>query len=215
MDANALSISQLQTAVDSYIELVLDTMDRFSQDEIMDPEVVHSAFMLYLTEASVQVGGTKEWQLSQYALVAWTDEMLLSMPWNGRDWWSNHVLEVEFFGTRVCSEKFFHWSQQLAQIPNHPSLRTYYVCVILGFRGVYGHASTGSPEAYGFPKTLPEWLRQVRIRLKSQAAMPMPINVQRRIFGAEPRNLREHIVWWSIAAVALLMLNVTAYTLLD
>ncbi len=215
MDAYALSVSQMQMAVDGYIEQVLDTIDRFSQDEPVDPEVIHTAFKHFLKEASVQVGGTKEWQISLYALVAWTDEMLLALPWVGKEWWSNRVLEVEFFGTRVCSEKFFHWAQEIAQVPNHPSLRTYYVCVILGFRGIYGHASTGSPEAYGFPKSLPEWLRQMRTRLRSQAAMPMPINVQRRISGAEPRNLREHIVWWSIAATALLMLNVTAYTLLD
>ena len=77
------------------------------------------------------------WELAKYALVAWIDDVLIEAPWPGRDWWENNSLEFAYFNTRDRATQFFKRAKQAAQLTRRDALEVFYVCVILGFRGLY------------------------------------------------------------------------------
>lgn len=107
------------------------------------------------------------WQLSKYALVAWIDEILLkSDAWPGRDWWQTNNLEWEHFKMAESNEQFFEQANRAA---NHreggdawdDALETYYVCFMLGFRGLYRQQDSETFELatrkYGLPSNRERW----------------------------------------------------------
>src|SRR6056297_1263404 len=209
-DLLATAADPHSAAADRYIEQVLQVWEAIERGDKLDPEPTHSRLKGLLRDATATVDDVDAWQTTLYALAAWTDELLLETPLSGREWWHGRVLEVEFFGTRVCSERFFQLAQHVAKTPGHASLRIFYLCVLLGFRGVYAH---GNPAEFGLPATLPEWMQATRTRLAARQALPLPVALERRLRGAEPVDLRRRIVWWAIAATSLLAANVTLYSL--
>ena len=93
-------------AVDPRFVHVLKLLDRLQeQDRVHSPENERFSIINLIDRASATLGSGDEWNLAKYALVSWIDEMLLEIPWSGRDWWSNNVLEVEQFGTRLCHNR--------------------------------------------------------------------------------------------------------------
>lgn len=215
IDKVAAVITDHESAVDVYIQFVLDAMDRIENEQQVSESELHHKLLQFLRDGSVTVGEPKTWRITSYALAAWTDELLVETDWQGRQYWSDRVLEVELFGTRVASEKFFQLAQEVSQEANHPSLRAFYLAVLLGFRGVYGRDGGVTAAEFGLPPTLSQWLDDVRSRLRAHHAASSPPVEHRRISGAPPLDLRRRIVWWSVAAGTLMAVNVTVYSLLN
>src|SRR5688572_30825727 len=118
-------------AVDPVFLHVLALLERISQDEEVSPQEERLAIRALLDQAQALVGADREWELAKYALTSWIDEMLVETPWNGRDWWSNNVLEVELFNSRLCNEQFYLWGQEASSSARRDALEVYYVCVVL------------------------------------------------------------------------------------
>ena len=91
-----------------------------------------------LDHAEAQLGRTPDWLLAKYALVAWIDEMLIvDAPWRDRDWWNENKLEWEIFQTNSRYDLFYKKAKEAFALPQKDALETFYVCVVLGFRGLY------------------------------------------------------------------------------
>jgi len=200
-------------AVDQYLQRVLDVLDQLERGEPVDARSLHQQLVTFLRDTGFSVADPQAWRTSAYALAAWTDELLLETPWDGRHDWNERVLEVELYGTRVSSERFFQLAQEVASRPQHPSLRVFYLCVLLGYRGIYARGDAATAAAFGLPATLSQWMIETRSRLRMHQAMPLPSVPYRQVKGAPPLDDRRRLVWWSIAAAALVAANVTTYSL--
>jgi type VI secretion system protein ImpK len=161
------------------------------------------------------VGTGQEWDLSKYALVSWIDEMLVDASWRGAEWWSNNVLEVEFFNTRLCNEQFFVNAKIAASLTRRDALEVYYVCVILGFRGLYGnpHLSSMLTEQHGLPNDLATWAKQVAMSIRLGQGRPPLRAGTREISGAPPLKPKARLVWPWLFATMLASWNVIYFFL--
>ena len=101
--------------------------------------------------------GEDEWDnYAKYALVAWTDHLMISNPFVGTHW-SDQVLEVDFFRTGGTSEdEFFRRCERAFQSNYHNAIEVFFLCFVFGFRGIYKDRSAVS----GFtdlPPTAEAW----------------------------------------------------------
>lgn len=76
---------------------------------------------------------------AKYALAAFVDEAVLSSSWPGRLAWMSKPLQLEMFGDHLAGEGFFDKLNLLRQggESNADLLELYYVCLQLGFEGIY------------------------------------------------------------------------------
>jgi type VI secretion system protein ImpK len=95
-----------------------------------------------LTEAlgAAQVAGQNDFdsQEALFAVVAWTDEVLLAAPWSGAQEWARHLLQKRHFGVSNAGDAFFSHLEQLG--PQQIEVREVYIyCLSMGFAGRYGY----------------------------------------------------------------------------
>ncbi|MCA9185278.1 MAG: DotU family type IV/VI secretion system protein [Pirellulaceae bacterium] len=204
---------KLAQAVDPIFIHVLDLLEKIKGDAQPSPQEERLRVRALIDQAEAIVGGGPEWELSKYALVSWIDEMLVDTPWNGREWWANNVMEVELFNTRACSEEFFLKAQQASALSNRDALEVFYVCVVLGFRGMYHDPISAEMIAvpHGLPTDLETWAKQISMSIRlGQGRPPLP-SASHEIGGAPPLRARKLVIWPWAAAVLLLAGNVVAY----
>ncbi len=157
-----------------------------------------------LDQGEAIVGTGRDWELSSYALVSWIDEMLVEANWSHREWWSNNVMERELFNTRECAEKFFVYAKAASTLPQRDALEVFYVCVILGFRGIYSEPSIAAMlcESLGLPPSINDWSRQVAMSIRLGQGRPTLQGSQREIVGAPPLPAKNRVVWpWIFVAM--------------
>ena len=123
--------------------------------------------------------------------------------WDGREWWSNNVLEIELFNTRECNEKFFLKAQQASTVSGRDALEVFYVCVILGFRGLYHNMEADSALApsLNLPFSLVEWAKQTALAVRLGQGREALSRPTMEIHGAPPLRSRASVVWPWVAAV--------------
>jgi type VI secretion system protein ImpK len=114
-------------------------------------------------------------------------------------------LEIELFNSRQCNEKFFLKAQQATTVAGRDALEVFYVCVILGFRGLYQDADAGSVIApsLNLPISLAEWARQTSLSVRlGQGRDPLsPPTTE--VHGAPPLRSRASVVWpWLATTLA-------------
>lgn len=74
----------------------------------------------------------------KYAVVAFIDEQILKSEWPGRMQWLARPLQLALFGENTAGEGFFVRMEQLRDQPARAHvLEIYFLCVALGFQGVY------------------------------------------------------------------------------
>jgi type VI secretion system protein ImpK len=82
---------------------------------------------------------------ARYALTCWIDELfIVYSSWS--DVWKERILEVALYGTRDRAWKFWDQAEIALRRPNTPRLstppgpdvlETFFLCIVLGFRGKY------------------------------------------------------------------------------
>lgn len=191
-------------AVDPFLLHSLDLLDRISSGSDPNPQEERVRLRAFLDQGEAIVGAGKDWQLTRYALVAWIDEMLVEASWSHREWWSNNVLERELFNTRECAERFFVNAKEASGLSQRDALEVYYVCVILGFRGIYSEPTLARmiSESLGLPEDLNVWAKQVSMSIRLGQGRPALKEASREIAGAPPLPSKNRVVWpWLFAAI--------------
>jgi type VI secretion system protein ImpK len=201
-------------AVDPIFLHVLELLERLERNERPAPQEEHLRIRALIEQAEAIIGAGTEWELAKYALVSWIDEVLVETPWEGRDWWSNNVLEVELFSTRLCNERFFVRAQEASSLPRRDALEVYYNCVVLGFRGLYSEPTLAGSltQSYGLPPDLESWAKQTAMSIRLGQGRPSMAATRREIAGAPPLRSRPLVVWSLLAAAVLVACNVLFYT---
>jgi type VI secretion system protein ImpK len=200
-------------AVDPIYLYVLALLDRISRSAKIKAHDERSNIRRLIDEAEARLGFGTEWELAKYALVSWIDEMLVETAWEGRDWWGNNVLEIELFNSRECNEKFFVKARQASTITGRDALEVFYVCVILGFRGLYQDPISGAAVAQtlNLPTELNEWARQTALSIRLGQGRDALAPPGHEITGAPPLRSRAAVVWpW----LAVTLLASTAFLIL-
>lgn len=192
-------------AVDPIYLHVLGMLDRISRDEKPLPQDERMRIRALIDQAEAIIGGGQEWDLTKYAIASWIDEVLVETPWDGRDWWSNNVLEVELFNTRLCNERFYVRAQEASTLTRRDALEVYYVCVVLGFRGLYRDPNLAAmlTQNHNLPADLETWAKQASLSIRLGQGRPPLAAPRREIVGAPPLRTRPLVVWSWLAALML------------
>ncbi|HEX4150144.1 MAG TPA: DotU family type IV/VI secretion system protein [Pirellulales bacterium] len=206
---------QFAQAVDPIFLHVLDLLDRISRGESPNPQEERMRLNALIDQAGAMLGGSPEWELAKYALASWIDEVLLETPWEGVDWWNNNVLEVELFNTRLCNELFYRRAQEAANLPRRDALEVFYVCVVLGFRGLYRDGALAAllTQALNLAPDLETWARQTALAIRlgqGRPALPAPA---RELRGAAPLKMKPLVAWAWLSAIFLLAATVMCVVL--
>jgi type VI secretion system protein ImpK len=113
--------------------------DRGASVSVDYKETIMSAFdTLEQTAYELKINGPtiKE---TKYAMAAFVDETILCSDWSERTLWMSNPLQLQFFGEHLAGEGFFKHLTKLRQAgsANTDIIELYYVCLQLGFEGVY------------------------------------------------------------------------------
>ncbi|HLK39507.1 MAG TPA: DotU family type IV/VI secretion system protein, partial [Polyangiaceae bacterium] len=87
---------------------------------------------------------------AHYAVVAFIDERLLKLNWNGRNQWIAAPLQLHFFHEVNAGVNFFvRLRALLDRQPPSPAVEVYYLCLALGFMGASeGRAGVENAQGY-------------------------------------------------------------------
>lgn len=193
-------------ACDPVMLHILALLDRINRDEKPSPQDERLRVRALIDQAEALLGSGNEWQLAKYALASWADEMLVDAPWDGRDWWSNNVLEMELFNTRQCYDQFYVRAKEASTLPQRDALEVFYVCVVLGFRGLYRDPdfSQQTIQALALPADVEAWSKQTAMAVRLGQGRPALTGKQRDITGAPPLRARYYALWSGLALTLLL-----------
>lgn len=191
-------------AIDPVMLHVLGLLDRIARDERPSPADERLRIRGLIDQAEALLGANEQWQLGKYALASWADEMLVDANWDGRDWWSNNVLEMELFNSRECYDRFYILAKEASSLPTRDALEVYYICVVLGFRGLYRDPefSSSTIQALGLPVDVESWARQAAMSVRLGQGRPQLTGKKRDLLGAPPLRGR-HFALWSGLALAM------------
>lgn len=86
---------------------------------------------------------------ARYAIVAFIDEQIFQSPWSGKQDWLLEPLQLVYYNENTAGEGFF---QRLQAIESRPErmhvLQVYYLCLALGFQGMYAVKSPDARNAF-------------------------------------------------------------------
>jgi len=192
-------------AVDPIFLHVLGLLDRIGRDENPAVQAERLRIRGWIDQAEARLGGRPDWQLAKYALVSWIDEVMLEAPWDGHEWWNENVLEVEMFNTRLAHEEFYLKAREASGLPQRDALEVFYVCVVLGFRGLYRDPEIASSmsEALGMPGDLETWAKQTALAIRLGQGRPKILETEEVGLGAPPLEGQTRLIWSSLAGVIL------------
>lgn len=125
------------------ISHVLDLHDQIQQAAGSEPTPREIFPRLKQLVGSVEADGSdkKAMELAKRALVYWVDEVLVNSNWAHATEWQNSTLEREIYDTRDRAWKFFDAARSARAFGRSDALETFYLCVALGFRGIYRDGS--------------------------------------------------------------------------
>jgi len=106
------------------------------------PEMLYQRMRSFLERGmrrAAEVGfNQQDVQEIGYAMVALTDELVMSKGGELRDYWLPRSLQLQLFNTNVAGEGFFNNLRNLRQDPSRLEvLKVYYLCLLFGFQGQY------------------------------------------------------------------------------
>jgi type VI secretion system protein ImpK len=158
-------------AVDPVFLHVLDLLDRIKQSpdtSSLSPGEERGTIKYWLDQARAKLGDTKDWELAKYALVSWIDEVLIDAIWEGCAWWGENALEPEEYHAREAYSKFYEKAKEATTLARRDALEVYYVCLVLGFRGLYRDPEAASREAehYDLPPDKEAWAKQAAMFIR-------------------------------------------------
>ena len=203
---------EFSAAVDPIFLYVLDLLERIERSENRDAEEEMERIRNQFRDAEAQLGPTPEWELAKYALAAWVDDVLIEAPWDGRNWWENNSLEFGYFKTRDRATLFFAKAKQAQEIAQRNALEVFYVCVVLGFRGLYALSeATFLADQLKLPSTVENWASRTARSIELGQGRPRIADSPRVGNGAPPLMGKFTLVGTWVATVVLAAFTIVIF----
>ena len=192
-------------AVDPIFMYVLSVMDGIEEGRAPSAEDVSSRVRGLIDQAENRLGKRDDWELAKYAIVAWVDDLLIEAPWEGRTWWEQNRLEFQLFRSADAFTAFYLQAKNATEFSKKDALEVFYICVVLGFRGLYGdHSAMADAEDFGLPRSLDEWARRTSMAIQLGQGRPPLIEQGRPGPGAPPLEGKYLLIASGIVCVMLL-----------
>lgn len=207
---------EFSAAVDPVFTEVLAVIDEIEAGQTPSPEDVNTRVRGLIDQAENRLGQRPDWELAKYALAAWVDDVLIEAPWDGRRWWEQNRLEFQLFRTAEAFTNFYLQSKKATELPRKDALEVFYVCVVLGFRGLYGDPeATAHAEDFGLPRSLDEWARRTSMSIQLGQGRPPLIEQGRPGTGAPPLEGKYLLIGSALFCVLMLAIALATaqYTL--
>jgi type VI secretion system protein ImpK len=191
-------------AVDPIFSTVLDLLDRIDRGQQCDPAEEKSKIVKQFDAASAQLGQAPEWtDQARYALYAWIDSELAKVrPWEGREWWQSHSLELDYWGQGLANVEFFVRAKEAAKLSTKDALEVFYVCVVLGFRGFYENLpeidKASVVESFALPPDLRSWVGQYSHAIRLGRELPAISDARKPADVAPPRYGKQTLLGASL-----------------
>ncbi|MGC3967854.1 MAG: DotU family type IV/VI secretion system protein [Pirellulales bacterium] len=95
------------------------------------------------------------------------------------------------------------------------ALEVYYVCVVLGFRGLYRDPALAAmlTQRHGIPADLGGWAKQVSMAIRLGQGRPALAEAEREVQGAPPLRPKAAVVWTWLLSGMLAAWNVIYFAL--
>ncbi|MEM6471424.1 MAG: DotU family type IV/VI secretion system protein [Planctomycetota bacterium] len=195
---------EFAAAVDPVFMYVSSVVDQIEANKSPSAEEISVKVRGLLDNAENSFGQRPDWQLAKYALVAWVDDLLIDSAWDGNQWWEQNRLEFKIFNTTSAFSKFYEQSQRATELPQKDALEVFYVCVVLGFRGLYGDPeATAQHEHFNVPPSLDEWARRTCLSIQLGQGRPTILEQGRPGSGAPPLEGKYLLISSAICCVLL------------
>lgn len=191
-------------AVDPIFLRVIGVVDRIERGETLVAEEEIVKIRKEFDNAEALLGVNPEWSLAKYALATWTDALLSETSWEDSDWWNSNALEVEFFRTREAYQEFYLKAREATTLPRKDALEVFFVCVMLGFRGMYTNQIVEESEHLNLPKDLMSWCKQSGMAIQLGKGRPSIVDKSKPGEGAPPLEGKFMMVGSSLLAVVLM-----------
>ena len=133
------------TRVYPTILYVLDLLDRIRDRRRGEPTPQEELPRLkqYIGQLDSRGSDERDFELAKKALVYWIDEVLVNSDWSYAKQWKDSTLERELYDTRDRAWQFFDEAKVARTLSRPDSLETFYLCVALGFQGIYREGEMG------------------------------------------------------------------------
>jgi type VI secretion system protein ImpK len=207
---------EMASVVDPIILGGLDLLERIERNKYDAIANEQERIRKLIDQGEQRFGpSSQEWQLAKYALVAWLDEQLINFPWDGREWWTNNILERSYFyGRREAFEDFFGEANRAAALPNKDALEVFHTVVLLGYRGIYSRPiDPEKAREHHLPKRLEQWAQNMAGLLDH----PAPLRFESEPVlgdGGRPLEGRSQLVSMSVMALIAVVAAVSYWFLL-
>ncbi|PHR86058.1 MAG: type IV secretion protein DotU [Blastopirellula sp.] len=200
-------------AVDPIFLYVLDLMERLENDaDSVNPSDERVRILKRIDSAENLLGQTPDWELAKYAISGWIDQLLITAPWSGGNWWKNNNLEFGYFRSGTAYTNFYTQAKQAQALSGKDALEVYYLCVVMGFRGLYGDVnSLQYAQQLGLPADLETWAKQTAASLQLGQGRSPILERPKPGDGAPPLNGHNKLVNMSLFAVVMLALCCSGY----
>jgi type VI secretion system protein ImpK len=191
-------------AVDDVFIYVIDLLSRIERNEQPNHKDERSKVRELLERAEVRVDSREEWKLAKYALVAWIDEALTQAEWNARKGWREKTLESSYFKSDNASLQFFVKAREAQEFVNKDSLEVFYICVMVGFRGIYSGPGGGdTAEHHGLDANLDTWIERTAAAIRGKPDRPRITATPQLIDVAAPLEARFQFLGMSLLTFVL------------
>lgn len=197
-------------AIDPILLRMFSLLERIDAGEAISPTEEKRDLEGLIADADKRLSGQSEsWELAKYALASWVDEMLIDAHiWSGQQWWRDNVMEWTLFKTRRCNDMYYVNASSALNSGADDALQLIYVCVMLGFRGLYRDPKLNRMliDKHALATDLNSWateyggaVGQARQRWNDATAGQQ---CERRVITAIPMWNKSHIVWpWLLTIV--------------
>lgn len=136
-----IPVNQLLQCCSPVIECIAQFMqkDQSADTSINFREKMLTAFTGFNQKCTALAIESEQAKSMKYVMAALVDEIILNSRWEGRIEWMSKTMQLHFFGEHIAGEKFFSRLNALRQdsYKNIDLLEGYYLCLQLGFAGVY------------------------------------------------------------------------------
>jgi type VI secretion system protein ImpK len=193
-------------AVDPVFLHVLRLLERLDAGENPDPAEAKRGIDLTLQQAAMALAHSaqaKEWEIAKYGLVVWIDDLLINSQWEHyQEWADNYCLEAELYGIRLADEKFYSEAETAKKLASSDALEVFYICVVLGFRGMYRDAFSAerAAAALGLPATLEAWTQETGKSIRAGKGMPSIVGNARPGEGVPALRGYTSLCWTLLAS---------------
>lgn len=193
-------------AVDPVFRYVLDLMERIEKTPDLSVAQERQTINEWIAHAGSFFHESRDWDYAKFALVCWIDEVLIRTPWAGREFMRENTFEQEHYGTRDRARDFYVKSEEAKRSGCSDALEVYYICVVLGFRGIYDSPDEGAllAKMHNLPPDLEAWARQTSMAIHLGRGLP-PLDQTglQSIEGAPPLTGIYTLIWGGVCAAVL------------